>query len=144
MHRHTNQIGIEFIKNFEGFSAKPYICSGGHRTIGYGHKIRANESFNEIDISAAKNLLKQDLLIAESAVIKLINRPLTDNQFAALVSFTYNLGSAALQRSTLRQKVNYGLHKEIEHEFLRWIYANGKKLKGLIRRRKSESMLFFS
>jgi len=59
-------------------------------------------------------------------------------------SFTFNLGSAALQRSTLRQKLNYELYKEASKEFMKWVYAGGKKLPGLVKRRKTEQELFRS
>jgi lysozyme len=70
------------------------------------------------------------------------NLQLHDNQFAALVSFTFNMGGGALQRSILRQKVNYGLNKEAGREFLRWVYAGGKRLQGLVLRRSVERNLF--
>lgn len=69
---------------------------------------------------------------------------LSDDQFAALVSFTFNMGGSALQRSTMRQKINYGQHKDAGLEFLRWVYAGGKILPGLVKRRKAEHNLFMS
>ena len=80
--------------------------------------------------------------IAERAVLRLIKVPLTDGQFDALVSFTFNLGSGALQRSTLRRKVNREEHEEVPAEFLRWVWAGGRKLRGLVRRRAAESVLY--
>lgn len=71
-------------------------------------------------------------------MLRLIKVPLTDGQFDALVSFTFNLGSGALQRSTLRRKVNREEHADVPREFLRWVWAGGKKLKGLIKRREAE------
>jgi len=82
--------------------------------------------------------LRQDAQIAERAVLRLINVPLTDGQFDALVSFTYNLGGGALQRSTLRRKINREEHTEVPEQFMRWVWAGGRKLKGLVRRRNSE------
>lgn len=143
-HRYTNSRGIELIKFFEGFQSNPYICSGGHPTIGFGHKILTKESYKEISKTEAEKLLKQDLFIAEKSVLRHITTILNDNQFSALVSFTFNLGGAALQRSTLRQKINYGLYDEAELEFLRWVYARGRILPGLIKRRKAEYNLFNS
>jgi lysozyme len=81
-------------------------------------------------------------LIAEQAVCRLVKVPLTDGQFDALVSFTFNLGSGALQRSTLRRKVNREEHEEVPREFLRWVWAGGRKLKGLVRRRAAEADLY--
>ncbi len=144
MHRFTNAKGIELIKHFEGFKAESYICAGGHLTIGYGHKIQAGKQFGTISLNEAEAILANDLLHSERAVIKYIDTLLHDNQFAALVSFTFNMGGAALQRSTLRQKVNYGLNKEAGREFLRWVYAGGKRLQGLALRRSAERSLFLS
>ncbi len=95
-----------------------------------------------LTLAEAESLLIQDLFIAERAVIRAVSRELTDNQFAALVSFTFNLGAAALQRSCLRQKVNYGQDKEAAREFLRWVYVGGKRLQGLANRRRAEGVLF--
>jgi len=142
LHRYTNRKGIELIKFFEGFKDTTYICSGGHPTIGFGHKILANEIYKQISYSDALNLLKKDMFIAEKSVLKQISTPLSDNQFDALVSFTFNLGGAALQRSTLRQKINYAVYEDAGPEFLRWVYAEGKISPGLINRRKAEYDLF--
>ena len=68
--------------------------------------------------------------------------PLTDGQFDALVSFSFNLGSGALQRSTLRRKVNREEHADVPPEFMRWVWAGGRTLKGLIRRRQAETILY--
>jgi len=144
MHRFTNTKGIELIKYFEGFKAESYICAGGHLTIGYGHKIQDEKKFGIISLMEAEDILAKDLLYAERAVIKYIDTLLSDNQFAALVSFTFNMGGGALQRSVLRQKVNYGLNKEAGREFLRWVYAGGKRLQGLSLRRSAERNLFLS
>lgn len=79
---------------------------------------------------------------AERAVLRLINVPLTDGQFSSLVSFTVNLGSGALQRSTLRRKVNREEHDHVPAEFRRWVWAGGKRLKELVRRREAEAALY--
>ena len=105
--KHINQAGLNLIKYFESYKQFPYICPAGYLTIGYGHVIKPNETFeNGISPEAAEALLKEDVENAECAVIRLIVVPLTDNQFSALVSFTFNLGGGALQRSTLRMKIN--------------------------------------
>lgn len=142
MHRFTNPRGIELIKYFEGFKPEPYICAGGYLTIGYGHKLLPSDRYSKISEEKAEIILKKDLLRSERAVLKYINNSLSDNQFAALVSFTFNLGGAALQRSILRQKINYDLYKEAGKEFTKWVYAGGKRLPGLVKRRKSEKKLF--
>jgi lysozyme len=139
----TNTYGTEIIKHFEGFSHTPYLCPAGYLTIGYGHLIKTGESFSEISKQEAESLLQKDLAVSENAVKKLIAAPLNENQFSSLVSFTFNLGSGALQASTLRAKINRG-DFNIENEFLKWVFANGKKLKGLIKRRNLEAQLFFT
>ena len=111
MHRFTNIKGIELIKKFEGFKNEPYICSGGYLTIGYGHKLLPSDYYKYVTEEKANLILQKDLLRTERSVLKYINVSLSDDHFAALVSFTFNLGGAALQRSTLRQKLNYGLYK---------------------------------
>jgi lysozyme len=141
--------GIELIKQFEGFSAKPYLCPANYLTIGYGHVITKKEKLGPhhsplITKIQAEELLRQDLQKFESAVKKLISVPLTQNQFDALVSFTYNLGAGALQRSTLRQKINRKEHQLAATEFLKWVYADGRKLAGLLARRQAESTLYLT
>ena len=143
--RHITQDGLNLIKHFEGFEPEIYLDAAGLPTIGYGHLIRKGEHKmfeNGISESAAEALLSKDIWTAENSVLRLVNVPLTDNQFNALVSFTFNLGSGALQRSTLRRKVNREEHEEVPAEFLRWVWAGGRKLKGLIRRREAEAALY--
>ena len=112
-------------------------------TVGYGHKLLPSDRIGqEISMEKAEQLLRHDLIRSERAVLKYIEVALRDFQFAALVSFTFNVGAAALQRSGLRQKLNYGLYSDAAKEFLRWDYAGGKKVKGLTTRRKIESMRF--
>lgn len=77
-------------------------------------------------------------------MLRNIKVELKQNQFDALVSFTFNVGPAALQRSTLRQKVNRNEHEEGKEEFLRWIYAGGKVIPGLVKRRRVEAEMFLS
>ncbi|MEK6747513.1 MAG: lysozyme [Pseudomonadota bacterium] len=77
--------------------------------------------------------------VTERAVLRLINVSLTDGQFDALVSFTFNLGAGALQRSILRRKVNRKEHADVPAELMKWVWAGGRKQKGLVRRRKAEA-----
>lgn len=140
--RHITQDGIDLIKRFEGFSSTVYICPAGYPTIGYGHLVRDHEKFEEISQEEAEALLRIDVESAERAVLRLIKVPLTDGQFDALVSFTYNLGSGALQSSTLRRKVNRQAHSEVPAQLVRWVWAGGRKLNGLIKRRECESLVY--
>lgn len=139
--RHVTEAGLNLIKRFEGFSPTIYTCPAGYPTIGYGHVVLAHEQDQftaGITPAEATELLRKDALIAERAVIRLISVPLTDGQFDALVSFTFNLGAGALQRSTLRRKVNRGEHESVPAELMKWVWAAGKKLPGLVRRRSAE------
>lgn len=140
--RRTHEAGIALIKHFEGFSPVVYLDVAGQATIGYGHLLREGEVLERISQAEAEDLLRQDVAVAERAVMKLIRAPLMDGQFAALVSFTFNLGSGALQRSTLRQKVNREEHEDVPAELMRWVWAGGRRIEGLKRRRKAEADLY--
>jgi len=143
--RHVTEDGLTLIKRFEGFSPTIYFCPAGWPTIGYGHVVRdwERERFaSGIDEDEAEDLLRRDVGTAERAVLRLINVPLSDGQFDALCSFTFNLGSGALQRSTLRRKVNREEHEFVPSEFRRWVWAGRRKLKGLMRRREAEAACY--
>ena len=143
--RHLTDEGLALIKRFEGFASETYICPGGWPTIGYGHVVRDGERdrfADSIDEATAEELLRRDVETAERAVLRLICVPLEDGQFDALSSFAFNLGAGALQRSTLRRKVNREEHDAVPDEFGRWVFAGGRKLKGLIRRREAEAALY--
>jgi lysozyme len=146
IHRSISEQGIEFIKYFEGFRPTIYRCPGKYFTIGFGHKVLKYEHYFNVALSmdAAEALLKKDLVTSEKAVLKYINASLSNNQFDALVSFTFNLGAGSLQRSSLRQKINYGTYREAAEEFPKWVYASGVRSKGLIKRRKIERLLFLT
>jgi lysozyme len=140
----TSEKGLNLIKAFEGFSSKVYICVAGFKTIGYGHKILPKENFDNLTLEEGHKLLCRDIFFIENSVKRNITVPLSNGQFDALVSFAFNVGTAALQRSTLRQKINRRQFESIEEEFLRWVYVGPNKVKGLIIRRKAEINLFFN
>ncbi len=119
--RYVTQNGLDLIKRFEGFSRTVYFCpAGANPTIGYWHVVKDDEDFSAgIDEAQTEELLRQDAVIAERAVLRLINVPLTDGQFDALVSFTYNLGDGAFQRSIIRRKINREKHGEVPKQFMR-------------------------
>lgn len=143
--RHITHNGLALIKQFEGFNAEPYLCPGGYWTIGYGHVIKNPKDYPySLTRDEALELLAQDVIRAERAVLRLITVPLTGGQFDALVSFAFNLGAGALQRSTLRRKVNSEEHADIPAEFMKWVWAGGKKLNGLINRRKAEGLCYIA
>lgn len=143
--RHVTAQGIRLIRSFEGFSAKPYLCPAGYFTIGYGHVLRPGEQRGaSVTPEQAAELLAEDILAAEAAVALLVATPLTDGQFDALVSFAFNLGAGALQRSTLRRKLNRREYASAAAEFPRWAWAAGRKLPGLLRRREAERERFLT
>lgn len=140
-----SQTGLDLIKHFEGYSPVVYKDSGGHDTIGYGHKLKRGERFDKpLSQAAAEALLRKDVAIAERAVDRQIKVPLSQPQFDALVSFTFNLGSGNLMRSTLRRKLNKGEYAAVPKELAKWVRSKGKVLPGLVRRRRAEGALFMS
>lgn len=137
----TSKEGIDLIRHFEGFSPKAYKDVAGVWTIGYGFIDGVKEG-DTITLLEAEERLERELVAYEQAVDSLITWPMTQNQFDALVSFTYNLGEGNLRKSTLRKKVNAGKHVEASLEFDKWVHAGGKKHNGLVRRRKAEADMF--
>jgi lysozyme len=143
--RHVTEAGLNLIKRFEGFSSTICICPAGYPTIGYGHVVLTHEQkqFAEgITQTDATELLRKDAGIAERTVLRLISVPLTDGQFDALVFFTFNLGAGALQHSTLRRKDNRGEHEAVPTEWMKWVWAAGKRLRGLVQRRHAEALSY--
>lgn len=138
----TSQKGVDLIKHFEGFRSAPYQCQAKVWTIGYGHTKGVTALSESVSKEEAEAILQSDLLKYERSVSNLITVPLTQNQFDALVSFTFNLGGGALQRSSLRQKLNRKDYSGASVEFLKWVRAGGVIRKGLERRRKAERALF--
>jgi lysozyme len=138
-----NMIGSDIlllIKKFEGFRSKAYKCAGGYLTIGYGHL--TNDEDKEITEIEAEILLRKDLQIAVKAINRLVTVELKQNQFDALLSFIFNVGSGAFQRSVMRQKINRDEHELVPEEFMKWVWAGGKKQAGLIKRRMIEAKLY--
>lgn len=143
-----NQAGLDLIKHYEGcvLTAYPDPASGGEPwTIGYGH---TNGTYPGQTITQvqAEDFLQDDLIGYERCVNDMVDRDLTPNQFAALVSFAYNLGCEALRGSTLMQNVNAGNFAEAASQFGLWVYAGSppQVMQGLVRRRAAEAELFSS
>ena len=134
----------QLIKKFEGLSLKPYFCSAGIKTIGYGHVILKHDDIKgSITIKKAEELLEEDILRADSCLYRNVrNVDLNYNQRAALISFIFNLGSGTFQSSTLRQKLLRSEYFDASNEFPKFVFARGKKLVGLVRRREAEKALF--
>ena len=136
--------GILLIKlmEFEGLRLKAYKDAAGVPTIGYGHTHNVRMG-DRITSWYAKDLLSEDIAYFEDEVRKL-NVVRTEGQLDALVSFSFNLGIDRLKKSTLLKVIREGGSKsQIKREFKRWVYADGKKLRGLERRREWEAKRFF-
>ena len=138
----VSDICLNKIKEFEGLRKEAYLDAAGVPTIGYGHTqgVRMGDVISEY---WAEMFLKADLYDVEKQVDSLgleLNQP----QFDALVSFAFNLGFYKLKTSTLLKTIREGgSMRAIKKEFKRWVYAGGKKLKGLERRREWEAGRFF-
>jgi lysozyme len=139
----TSIAGINFIKRWEGFRSNAYLCPANVLTIGYGHtkSVVPNQVISERE---AELLLTSDLVRFERAVNNLVTVPLNQKQFDALVSFAFNCGVSAFQRSTLLRRLNEGDYKAASKEFHKWVRAGRKVLPGLVTRRREESQLFNS
>jgi len=134
---------IKRIKEFEGFSAKPYRDSAGVLTIGYGTTKDADK-YNSISKIQADLLLRRDLAQFEATLNNYIaarGYELTQNQFDALVSFLYNVGSIK-SGSNLDAAIRQGKPKVVAANLEKYVYAGGQKLAGLVKRRKYEAYLF--
>ena len=142
--------GLELIKSFEGLSLHAYLCSANVPTIGYGSTYYANDQKvkmgDKITKEQAEVLLRKTVRDFEQNVNALLNTtPVNQNQFDALVSFAFNLGTGALAKSTLLTLVKANPNDvSISREFDKWVNAGGKKVKGLVLRRKKEAELYFS
>ncbi len=97
-----------------------------------------------VDVMQAEQLLMRDVADVERALGRLIVVPLKQAQLDALVSFTFNVGTAALQRSTMRRVINREEHDAVTDQLMRWIWAGGRKLVGLMQRRRAEAQLYSS
>lgn len=131
------------IRRFEGKSNKAYQDSAGVWTIGYGHTggVVKGQTISDDEV---ERLLAEDVAVAENAV-NAQHLTLTQDQFDALVDFVFNLGAGNFQKSTLLKKLKADPNDPtIYDEFLRWVYAGGVKLLGLVRRRTDEANLYFT
>tara|TARA_R110000824_G_scaffold12547_1_gene55158 strand:- start:996 stop:1472 length:477 start_codon:yes stop_codon:yes gene_type:complete len=142
------KLAAKIIKKWEGFMPEAYICPGGIPTIGYGSTRYENGdkvSMEDCDIDRKRGeeILLHYVKEVSKQVRKVLKHDLTDNQEAALISFTYNLGIGNLSRSTLLLLINGGpMNQNIPREFRRWNKAGGKVLAGLTARRDEEANLY--
>jgi lysozyme len=137
----TSRRGIELIKEHEGLHLTAYLCPAGVPSIGWGHT-RTAKMGQRITLEQAQKLLADDLAMAEGCVHRHVTAPLHQNQFDALVSFVFNVGCGALQRSTLLRHLNANRHDLAAKELTRWNRGGGRVLAGLVRRREAEQNLF--
>lgn len=147
----TNKRGLELIKEFEGLRLKPYLCSADVPTVGYGSTFYENGNKvslydKPISRARAEQLLINTITHFEKQLYPILSGlMLNDNQFSALVSFTFNVGVANFKKSTLLKIIKENPNdKDITEQFLRWNKANKKELPGLTRRRQAEAKLYFS
>jgi lysozyme len=140
-----NPKALEIIKKYEGFRSKAYLCPAGTPTIGFGSTVIDNTPVKLGDVitaEQAEKALETNVSYIQARISQLVKVPLTGNQLAALTSFAYNVGLGAFTDSTLLRLLNKKRYNEAAFQFLRWVYANGKVLPGLVSRRKAEKDLF--
>jgi len=148
--------GLELLKQWEGFELKVYKDSAGLPTIGVGHLITKSEQSsgaiviagapvpyaNGLTDQQALDLLSQDVQPAELTVNNKVKVALNQNQFDALVSFTFNVGGASFNGSTLLKVLNQGQYAQVPDQLRRWNKAGGKVVQGLVNRRENEVKLW--
>lgn len=137
----ASELLIGKIKEFEGYSSTAYTCAGGVVTIGYGHT-RGVKITDRCTRSEADRWLREDLAPIE-AYLNTIPEVDTQGRFDSCADFCFNLGMGNFKGSTLLKKIKAGAPTgEIQAEFRRWVYAGGKVLKGLVKRREWEASRF--
>lgn len=137
----TSNRGRDLIKEFEGLSLKAYLCPAGRWTIGYGHTagVRKGQVITQDD---AGRMLADDCHVAERT-LNALGVNFRQEQFDALVSWIFNLGTGSFSTSTLRKRILAGAADEqVADEMVRWVNASGKPMPGLMRRRAAEANMF--
>src|SRR5262245_57354679 len=152
MTMHVGQRGKQLFKEWEGLVRHVYLDSGGAPTIGIGHLLTRSERTsgkiviggqafdyrNELTEQQCWDLLDQDLDSTEQVVNAAVTVPLNQNQFDALVSFTFNVGDGAFRGSTLLKLLNQGQYAQVPEQLRRWNKDNGHVVQGLVNRREKE------
>jgi GH24 family phage-related lysozyme (muramidase) len=140
----VSQKGINLIKKFEGLRLRSYICAAGVLTIGYGHTGSDVYPNQQITEEEAEKLLWKDTESAQQTVSSFVTAKINQNEYDALVSFTFNVGPTAFVNSTLLKLLNHGAdRKVVAAEFDRWVKAGSDQpVPGLVRRREAEKALF--
>ena len=146
MSKSISKTGIDLISSFEGIRLNAYDDSVGVWTIGIGTTIYPNgvkvKKGDKCTQEQALEYLQHDLRSFEKTVNDSVKVPLSQNQFDALVSLAYNIGSGAFKNSTLLKKLNAKDYSGAADQFLVWNKGGGKVMKGLVRRREAERALF--
>lgn len=137
------KIAADFVAQFEGFRESAYLCPSGVLTIGYGHT-NGVKHLDVIDRDQAKKLLIADLELTAKGLLKYVNARITANQYIAILSFAFNVGTGAVLRSTFLKKLNSGDEEGAADELLKWTKSKGKTLQGLVNRRRAERDLFLT
>lgn len=140
---------ISIAKVFEGFYSKPYLCPAGVWTIGFGTTVYPSGiRVTKLDKQISKDLGEEYLLYemkyslaAASRLCPVLLLEENENRLAAITDFVYNLGSGRLQQSTLRRRINETDWEEVKVQLGKWVFGGGKKLPGLVKRRKVEARL---
>jgi lysozyme len=137
------EIAAGIARPFEDLRLSAYHDPVGYPTQGYGRLLSRTpwedlSRWPDIDEATAERWLEEDMSSSLASVRRLIVAPLTDEQEAALVDFAFNCGAGNLQVSTLRRVVNRGEYEAAPAQFMRWVYARGVRLNGLVRRRRAE------
>lgn len=133
---------VKMVKHFEGFSATPYHDSAGVLTWGYGETVGVDPNGTISEAEASKRFLWRLEDDYASYIPKVIEVPITQGMYDAMACFIYNIGGGAFTSSTLAKKLNRKDYEGAGDEFLKWVYAGGEKLNGLVRRRESERRMF--
>lgn len=138
--------GMKLLEQFEGLRLEAYLDSASIATIGFGsikypngNKVKLGDKITK---AQAKEYKLHDLKEFVSTVNTYVKVPLTQNQYDALVSLSYNIGSSAFKNSTLLNKLNSGDYKGAAEQFLVWNKVNSKRVQGLVNRREAERNLF--
>ena len=144
-----SSLGLELIKEFEGFSANAYLCPAKIPTIGWGNTFYENGTKVKLGDQISKtDALKLLEVVANrdfaDKIFPAIKVKVSQSQFDAMCSLSYNIGTGAFLKSTLLKKVNAGDFIGAGEEFLRWNKACGKEVLGLTKRREREKQLFLS
>lgn len=134
-------VAVDFVKKFEGCKLEAYRCPAGVWTIGVGHT-EGVQSGDTITQAEADKLLEGDLRKIAAALNPYVNVPVTKGMYIALISLAFNVGPAAVKKSTLLLRLNHGDYAAAADEFPKWSFANGVLMPGLKRRRQAERELF--